>query len=195
MKTPATRALAFGAAIAALLGFLHLLGVGLLMLMALAIVFAVAVLVVPVIAGNWVSDVIRFLRGRFWAREEGSFHAFDGVPLSIHDDGRHVWVDGDGYMRALGRREPEDALAARHSGMWRRSAQGVLMLRVDAVVQVLATTHGRTDPRVQRLRRYFEREVLYPAGRRRQMVSPAAGGARRQWDDGDEETQGPGPRP
>jgi hypothetical protein len=41
------------------------------------------------------------------------------------------------------------------------------MLRVDAVVLHLNTMAGRHDPRVQRLRRYFEREVLYPASRRR----------------------------
>ena len=191
-STPAIRAVALGVGIAGLLGWLHILGVGLPLLMALAIVFAVTVFVVPVIAGHWVSDLIRFVRGRFWAREQGRFHSFDGVPLSVTDDGRHVWVDADGYMRALGRREPEDAVAARHSGMWRRNDEGTLLLRVDAVVQLLSTMPGRTDPRIQRLRRYFEREVLYPASRRRDMA-PAV--ARRQWDDGDEETQGPGPRP
>ncbi len=192
MKTPATRAVALGVGIAGFLGWLHILGVGLPILMALAIVFAVAVLVVPMVAGNWVSDLTRLIRGRFWAAEQGVFHSFDGVPLHIDDDGRHVWVDAHGYMRALGRREPEDAVAARHTGMWRRNAAGELMLRVDAVVQVLSTMPGRTEPRIQRLRRYFEREVLYPAGQRRQRA-PAA--ARRQSGDGDEETQGPGPRP
>jgi hypothetical protein len=192
LKTPATRALALGVGIAGFLAWLHILGVGLPLLLALALVFAITVFVVPVIAGRWVSDVIRVVRGRFWAHEQGRFHAFDGVPLSIDDDGRHVWVDAGGYMRALGRREPEDAVAARHSGMWRRDDQGTLMLRVDAVVQLLSTMPGRTDPRVQRLRRYFEREVLYPAGRRREMASASAG---RQSSDGDKETQGPGPRP
>jgi hypothetical protein len=70
-------------------------------------------------------------------------------------------------MRVLGRREAEDVLAARHTGRWQRDEDGVLMLRVDAVVQRLAAMPGRDEPRVQRLRRYFEREVLFPASQRR----------------------------
>ncbi len=204
MKTPATRALVVGASIAAVLGILHMLGVGLKLLLALALFFAAAWIIVPLLAVRWLGDINRFIRGRFWAREQGVFHSFGGAPLRIEDDGRHVWVDGDGYLRALGRREPEDALAARHTGMWRRDDQGVLMLRVDAVVLVLAHMPGRVDPRVQRLRRYFEREVLYPAGKRRDVHSAragaaqanaSAGAARGQWGDGDQETKGPGPGP
>jgi hypothetical protein len=192
VKSPVSRAIALGVGIAGLLGWLHVMGVGLALLFWLALGFAVIWIVVPWIAVNWVGDAYRLVRGRFWAPEQGRFHAFDGVPLQVDDDGRHVWIDAAGFMRALGRREPEDAVAARHSGMWRRDAAGTLMLRVDAVVQVLSSTRGRTDPRVQRLRRYFERELLYPAGRRREMTSAAT---RRQSADGDEETQGPGPRP
>jgi hypothetical protein len=97
-----------------------------------------------------------------------SFHAFAGVPLHIEDDGSHVWIDGPGVQRAIGRREPEDAQAARHTGHWRRNAEGTLMLRVDAVIQNLATMPGRDAPRIQKFRRYLERDVLYPAQRRRQ---------------------------
>ena len=95
--------------------------------------------------------------------------------LQFEDDGRQVWIAGQGLMRALGRPEPEDALAARHAGQWRRTEQGVLMLRVDAVVQVLASRSGRTEPRQLRLRRYLERDVLYPARMRRERrQGPAA---------------------
>jgi streptogramin lyase len=37
----------------------------------------------------------------------GSFHAFAGVPLHIEDDGRHVWIDGPGLQRAIGRANPK----------------------------------------------------------------------------------------
>ncbi len=168
MKTPAARALAIGGGTAALLGLLHVLGVGLPLLLALAVVVAVVTLLLPWIAVRWADDLTAVVRGRFWAREQGRFHSFGGVPLQIEDDGRQVWIDGQGLMRALGRREPEDALAARHAGQWRRDAQGVLMLRVDAVVQVLASRSGRTEPRQQRLRRYLERDVLHPARTRRE---------------------------
>ncbi len=167
LKTPAQRAAAFGAGVAGLCGLLHLLGVGLPILLSLAILIAVLSLVVPWVGANWAGDIVRWARGWFWAPEQGRFDSFGGVPLRIDDDGRHVWVDGDGLQRALGRREPDAALAARHSGRWRRTDEGDLMLRVDAVIQVLATMPGRDAPRLQRLRRYLERDVLYPAAQRR----------------------------
>ena len=169
MKSAAGRALLITASTAGVLGVLHLLGVGLKLLLMLGIVVAVVTLVVPWIGARWLGELINFTRGRFWAPQQGSFHSFGGVPLVIEDDGRHVWVDGDGYMRAVGKREPEDVLAARLTGHWQRGDDGLLMLRVDAVVQHLNTMPDRHDPRVQRLRRYFEREVLYPASRRREQ--------------------------
>jgi hypothetical protein len=166
MKTPAGRALLITAVTAGLLGLLHLLGVGLKLLFILACVTAVITIFVPWIGANWLGDIITFTRGRFWARDQGQFHSFGGVPLHIADDGHHVWMDGHGYMRAVGKREAEDVLAARLAGSWQRDAKGQLLLRVDAVVLHLNTMPGREDPRVQRLRRYLEREVLYPASKR-----------------------------
>jgi hypothetical protein len=167
----AARSLAVGGGIAATLGFLHWLGVGLQLLLMLGCVLAVVGLVVPWIGVRWIDAAVRWLRERFWAREQGHFHSFGGVPLEIEDDGRHVWVDGHGVQRAMGRSEPEAVLAARHAGRWRRSAdRGDLQLRVDAVVAWLSSMPGRDEPRVQRLRRYFEREVLYPAEQRRRRA-------------------------
>jgi hypothetical protein len=162
------RALAVAAAIAAVLGVLHFWGVGLPLLLAFLVCVGFIAQVLPWVGVRLLDQALQWLRGLYWAREQGHFHAFGGVPLQIVDDGRHVWVDGDGLQRVLGRREPDEALAARHAGHWRRHDDGTLMLRVDAVVRQLATMPGRTDPRVQRLRRYFEREVLYPASRRRE---------------------------
>jgi hypothetical protein len=106
-------------------------------------------------------------RQHTWGREEGRFHAFGGVPLQVHDDGRHVWLGGAGLLRVLGRKEPDDVLAARMPGQWRRDDEGALLLRVDAVIDYLAHMPGRDDPRVQKLRRYLERDVAYPAAERR----------------------------
>ena len=167
MKGAATRALAVAVLSAGLLGWLHALGIGLPLLFALALLICFVTLVVPALGVRWLDDFVAWVRGRFWAREQGHFHSFGGVPLEIEDDGLHVWVGGEGLQRALSRQEPEEALAARHSGHWRRNAEGVMMLRVDAVVGYLNTMPGRDAPRVQRLRRYFEREVLYPAQQRR----------------------------
>jgi hypothetical protein len=174
MKTTAAqRAVVLGSAIALLLGVLHLLGVGLALLLALGLFCAFVGLVLPWVGVRWLDELILAVRSVFWSRQQGRFHSFRGVPLHIEDDGRWMWVDGDGLMRALDQREPEAALAARHAGHWRRSEDGEMMLRVDAVVQRLATMPGRTDLRVQRLRRYLEREVLYPASRRRESEHSA----------------------
>lgn len=167
MKGAALRALVLAVLIAGLLGWLHALGVGLPLLLGLAGLIAGVTLLAPMLGVRWLDDLIQFVRGLYWAPEQGRFHSFSGVPLDIEDDGFNLWVAGEGLQRALGTQDTEAVLAARHSGHWRRNPDGVLQLRVDAVVQFLATMPGRTDPRVQRLRRYFEREVLYPASQRR----------------------------
>jgi hypothetical protein len=105
----------------------------------------------------------RWLR---WRSVEGRHHAFAGLALDIHDDGRHCWLAAADLQRALRRREPEDAVAARHAGRWKRDARGRLQLRVDAVVAALASGPGRMDPHTLHLRRYLEREVLFPAEQR-----------------------------
>jgi hypothetical protein len=101
-----------------------------------------------------------------WRREEGQHLAFEGIALHPQDDGRHCWLPATEVQRLLRRREPEDVLAARHASRWQRDASGRLLLRVDAVVTLLATGPGRMDPRTVRLRRYLERELLFPAERR-----------------------------
>jgi hypothetical protein len=102
-----------------------------------------------------------------WREQQGRHHAFAGIPLTITEDQRHLWVDGPSLQRVLGSHDADDVLAARHSGRWRRDAKGTLLLRVDAVVDVLAHGPTRMDPRTIHLRRYFEREVLFPSAERR----------------------------
>lgn len=142
----------------------------LLFLLAIAAVYVS--LVVPHLGIRAVDRLILALRTLHWRHEEGRHHAFGGVPMQITEDHRHVWVDGPSLQRVLGTRDADDVLAARHSGRWRRDAQGVLLLRVDAVVDVLAHGPGRLDPRQVHLRRYFEREVLFPAAERRRRSHP-----------------------
>jgi hypothetical protein len=170
MNGRGARSVLVGLGIAVVLGALNWAGVGLWLLMCLAIFLGTIAWVLPWYGVRLLDEIILFVRGLFWARDQGRFHSFGGAPLQIEDDGRYVWVDGPGLLRALGRREADDVLAARHAGHWQRSDTGVLMLRVDAVVQYLAQMPGRNEPRIQRLRRYFERDVLYPASRRRERA-------------------------
>ena len=154
------------------LGWSLLLGAGLAWS-----VFIVAAVSVLAVAGLWwvlqrTGDATAAVRERLGRADEGTHHAFGAVRLQVEDDGRHVWVDGPGLQRVLGRREPDEAQAARHAGAWRRNKRGVLMLRVDAVIQHLAHMPGRDEPRIQKLRRYLERDVLYPAQRRHEATRP-----------------------
>jgi hypothetical protein len=138
--------------------------------LAVAIALLYVVLVLPHLGIRVIDRVILQLRTIHWRHEQGCHHAFGGVPLQVTDDGRFTWVAADGLQRACGHREPEDVLAARHAGRWRRDRRGTLWLRVDTVVDVLAHAPGRQDPRTVRLRRYFEREVLFPAAERRRRT-------------------------
>jgi len=162
------RALATLVLLVVVLAGLHFSGLALPVLISAAVFIAFVCWALPWLGVRWLDDIILGVRSWYWAADQGRFHSFGGVPLKIDDDGRFMWVDGEGLMRVLGKREPEASLAARFTGNWRRDADGdILMLRVDAVVRHLNTMPGRDDPRVQRLRRYFEREVLYPASQRR----------------------------
>ncbi|KPF45750.1 hypothetical protein IP87_07600 [beta proteobacterium AAP121] len=170
MSGRAWRALLVGVLIATVLGWSSLLGSwhGLTVL-------AVTALCVLAVGGLWwllqrTGDARAALREKLSGGDDGQHHEFDGVTLRVEDDGRHVWLDGPGLQRVLRRREPEEALAARHAGAWRRNERGVLMLRVDAVIAYLGAMPGRDEPRLQKLRRYLERDLLYPAQRRRERA-------------------------
>ncbi len=125
------------------------------------------VLLIPLYGVRLLAHLLYARRWLQWRREEGAHHAFEGVTLHLQDDGRHCWLPAAEVQRLLRRREPEDVLAARHAGRWQRDARGRLLLRVDAIVDLLATGPGRMNPRTVRLRRYLEREVMFPAERRR----------------------------
>ncbi len=172
-----------GIVFAAIIGWSMLLGAEMA-----SSVFLVATLCVLTVAGLWwaiqrTGDATAAVRERLGRADDGKHHAFGAVRLHIEDDGRHVWIDGPGVQRVLGRREPDEAQAARHAGAWRRNARGVLMLRVDAVVQHLAQMPGRDEPRIQKLRRYLERDVLYPAQRRHEAAPGAKPPSQARHDD------------
>ena len=112
--------------------------------------------------GDWHAAV----RDKLGAHNEGRHHAFAGVTLQVDDDGRHVWLAASGLQRVLGLKEAEGITAARTPGTWRRDDKGRTWLRVDAVIQYLSQGPGHNDLRVQKLRRYLERDVLFPAQER-----------------------------
>ena len=167
MRTPAQRALIFGVSISASCLLLHWLRVGLPMLALLAAVFALVALVAPRLLARWFDHGVYLARAAHWRRENGCHYSFDSIPLDVQDDGRDVWLraaDPDPVLRA---HEPEDVTAARHSGCWRLDDEGALHLRVDGIEACLCSMPERMQPRIIRLRRYLERELLFPAAERR----------------------------
>lgn len=166
-KRPLWRAIGFGlAAGAAAWAFAQWDG-ALRLVLLLAIGLAWVAWSAPVLGVKLLDQAIHRVRALHWRDEEGRHHAFGGVPLRVEDDGRQVWLGGDGLRRVLASRDSDEVLAARHAGRWRRHADGELLLRVDAVIDVLAHGPGRLEPRTIRLRRYLERQVLFPAAERR----------------------------
>jgi len=141
-----------------------------------ALAGAGAMLIGIVVGRGWIGRTLDRLASRFraavWGAREGRHHSFAGVPLSVHDDGRTVWLDEAGVRRLLGlTRDPADALKARFSGQWREARElGLggrgLWLSAAAVHQLLADAPERMDPKRVRLRSYIDREILQPAARR-----------------------------
>ena len=81
-----------------------------------------------------------------------------------------MWLAAPGLQRVLGLKEAEGITASRTPGTWRRDDKGRTWLRVDAVIQYLSQGPGHNDLRVQKLRRYLERDVLFPAQERRRRA-------------------------
>ncbi len=160
------RAILAGVLAAGVAAVLHLIGTGTWLVLAVAFGLALAVIGLPLLGVRALDQLLYLRRAAQWQPLAGRHYAFGGVPLAIEDDGRHLWVAASDLQRVLHTREREDVVAARHAGRWRRGTRGQLQLRVDAVVAVLASAPGRMDPHTIRLRRYFEREVLYPAEQR-----------------------------
>ena len=136
----------------------------------LAVLVAFVALLLPRTGVEWLDALLQALRAVHWGPEHGQYHSHAGVPVQVHDDGRHAWIDGESLQRILRTTDSEEVLAARHAGHWRHFNNGPLMLRVDAVVTHLATAPGRLDPRIVRLRRWLERDVLFPAAERRRRT-------------------------
>jgi hypothetical protein len=152
------------------LGWSAIVGTGLLQVVLLGCAFAVLLAWAVWFFMQKVGDIHAAARGRLADGTEGNHHAFAGVNLKVEDDGRHVWLDARSLQRVLGLKEANDITAARTPGNWRVDASGRTWLRVDAVIQYLNVMPGRNEPRVQKLRRYLERDVLFPARERHQRT-------------------------
>ena len=135
-------------------------------------------------ARQWLTEglarLLRWLRRSPLAALEGTHYSFAGVALTVHDDGRHLWLHEAGLRRVLGlQHDPVNAFKARFTGHWREARElGLkgtgLWVDVAAVHRHLAEAPERMDPKRVRLRSYLDRELLQPAARRRAR-GPAGG--------------------
>lgn len=153
----------------------HLVGSGAGIAAGVGFGIAFIVIGLPLLGVRALDHLLYLRRLAHWKPVEGKYYSFGNIALAIEDDGRHVWVAAADLQRALRTTDAEDVIAARHAGRWRRDPRGKLQLRVDTVVQVLATAPGRMDPHTLHLRRYLEREVLFPAAQKRQRRGGNAG--------------------
>lgn len=164
------RAVWAGLSITAVLGLLHWAGVGLPLLMTAVVVFGVVAKWSPQTGVRWLDGLVLAVRTWLWRRESGRHHSFAGITLDIEETQGQMWISAESLQSAIRRPEAVAITAARLAGFptlhARHNDEGVLMLNVQAVVQHLSTMPGRAEPRVLRLRRYLEREVLFPASRR-----------------------------
>lgn len=165
------RAVWAGLSIAAVLGLLHWWGVGLPLLLTAVVVFGVVAKWSPQTGVRWLDELVLAVRTWLWKRESGRHHSFAGITLDIEETQGQVWISAESLQSAIRRPEAETITAARLASFptlhARHNDEKVLMLNVQAVVQHLSTMPGRAEPRVLRLRRYLEREVLFPASLRR----------------------------
>lgn len=150
-----------------LLGLLKLMGSGFLLLMLVAVGSALAITAAAWNGMQGETRLGQWWRERLHAEDEGTHHAFAGIRLQVEDDGELLWLKASGVQRVLGLKEEEIVTASRVPGQWRRDEDRALWLRVDGLIQTLNTMPGRTEPRVQRFRRYLERDLLFPANERR----------------------------
>jgi hypothetical protein len=169
MNLPA-RSIAIGSALAAAAFVLDRLGAGLTWICAALVLMAFVGSVLPWIGVRWLDHAIHFVRAMAWRQEEGRYHAFRGLGMRVEDDGRHVWLLAEDLQRLRRSSEPLDVVAARHSARWRHDEHGALWLRADAVAEQLAQARDALDPGTIRLRRYIERELLFPAAERRRRA-------------------------
>jgi hypothetical protein len=170
MKGLFWRSVLVGLGIAAVLALLNRLGVGLPLLLLLVAALGAMAFFAPLRAVRWWDDLILALRAWYWRDESGRHHSFAGITLDIEEHEGQMWLSADSLQRALRRPEDETTTAARLADhptahAWHND-EGLLMLNLQAVVHHLAHRPERMDGRVQRLRRYLERDMLYPASRR-----------------------------
>ena len=113
------------------------------------------------------SGWLRWTRWAVWRTEQGSHLSFDGISLHLDDDNVHLWINAGEWRRLRRIKETDDVTAARHSAGWRRNQGGGLQLRLDVVIAVMAQASDRLEARNIKLRRYLERDILFPAAERR----------------------------
>jgi hypothetical protein len=135
------------------------------------VVFGLVCNYTPWVGVRWLDHLVHLVRALCWRHDEGRYHAFSGLGIRLDDDGRHVWMLAEDLQRLTRSSEPLDVIAARHSARWRRDDRGDLWLRADAVAEQLARARDALDPRTVRLRRYIERDILFPAEQRRRRRS------------------------
>ncbi len=111
----------------------------------------------------------RAMRRAQWRDVEGRHFAFRGRPVKVIEDGdRQRWVRLSDIRAIVGFTASDGALALAYPAGWQRIGRsGEAFLGEDALVAHLGKERG---PEALRLRRWVEREIVFPARRERERL-------------------------
>jgi len=116
-----------------------------------------------------VGELRRSLHAHVWRDVEGRHYAYRGHPLKVLEDASHCrWILAADVREIVGPTASEGALALTYPNGFRRLGQPAqAYLSDEALIQHLAKESG---PKALHFRHWAEREISFPARRRRQRL-------------------------
>ena len=115
------------------------------------------------------SDLRHHARARALDRVQGHHYAFRGIPVQVIEDLQHErWVRAADVRRILGHTASDGALALSYPQGWRQL--GNPPQPHFSTAALIAHLAKETTPEALRLRHWVEREVAFPARRRRELL-------------------------
>lgn len=122
-------------------------------------------------------DLRHQARAAVWAPQEGRHFVFRGTPVPVREDVDHRrWIRMADVRRIAGFTASDGALALSYPKHWQTDDRGGTAW-MDAEAVLVHLRRG-PDPQAQRFARWIEREVAFPARRRREHLGirvPAPG--------------------
>lgn len=109
------------------------------------------------------------VRATVWSDVEGRHYVFHGIPVQVLEDADRLrWIRAADVRRCVGFTASDGALATTYPEGWRRMGRtGEPHFGEEALLVHLAKERS---PQALRFRQWAEREVVFPARRRRERL-------------------------